>query len=311
MKIAATVSLISLLASAAFAQGGFAQKEIPIPTDKGTITLIFNGFAPYAYTGGWRLQGSLRNDTPFTFELIEFKLNGYDTDGNDVKLCGRIQPGGCDFDFFDTIKSGQTLPIRSPFDDALLDASSALASDRLEYKGTLIEGSYLIKYDIHSDPVANQKFTISPSFSVTGIGLEFRNKSSDVMEVAWDQSAYIDEDGNSSRLMKGNVSLAEKDRPQPNTVIPPGTKLQETVFPVDRVQQNSGKWTQLPILPDVAHLFDKERLQELRGTPRWGHDYLPGTRQLTGKNVRLFLRLLLNDQKQNVTVTFKIVNMTQ
>jgi hypothetical protein len=62
------------------------------------------------------------------------------------------------------------------------------------------------------------------------IGLEFRNKSLDVIEVAWDQSVYIDEDGNSSRLIRGNVNLAEKDRPQPNTVIPPGEELRGMAF---------------------------------------------------------------------------------
>jgi hypothetical protein len=95
----------------------------------------------------------------------------------------------------------------------------------------LREATYFIKYDVQADPVVNASFAIAPSFGLKGIGLEFRNTSSDIIEVAWDQSVYVDEDGNSSRLIRGNVDLAEKDRAQPNTVIAPGTKLQETVFP--------------------------------------------------------------------------------
>jgi hypothetical protein len=45
--------------------------------------------------------------------------------------------------------------------------------------------------------------------------------------------------------------------------------------------------------------------------PEWGDVYVPGKKLLTGKKVSLFLRLLVNDQKQNVTMTFKIANMIQ
>jgi hypothetical protein len=75
-------------------------------------------------------------------------------------------------------------------------------------------------------------------------------------------------------------------------VIPPGTKLQETVFPVDHVQQVGGKWTQTPLLPEVVALNETAK-------------------QFTGKEVRLFLRLLINDKRENVTLTFKIANMVQ
>jgi hypothetical protein len=162
----------------------------------------------------------------------------------------------------------------------------------------------------------NEKFTIGSTFSVNGIGLEFRNTSNDVIEVAWDQSVYIDEDGNSSRLIKGNVNLAEKDRPQPNTVVPPGTKLQETVFPVDHIRQVSGKWKQVPILPETARIIDPqvERRRALdRASMRVPEPeiYRPGSKMLAGKEVRLFLRMLVNDQKQNVTIPFKIEDMVQ
>lgn len=290
-------------------QIGFAQKEIPMLTEKGTVTLIFNGFSQEtpAVSGmqAVRLQASIRNDTPFTFAGLMFELNGYDASGNDVKECGiGGAGGGCRFNLFDPIKPGQTLPLKAPGDFAVIQTSRNVV--RVELK--VIEATYFIKYEVQSDPVANQTFTISPSFGLKGIGLEFRNKSSDVIEVAWDQSVYIDEHGNSSRLIRGNVNLAEKDRSQPNTVIPPGTKLQETVFPVDRVQQVDGKWTQVPILPELAYIFDEQFLRE----QAWARAaYRPGTKNFTGEEVRLFLRLLVNEQKQNVTITFKIANMIQ
>jgi len=115
------------------------------------------------------------------------------------------------------------------------------------------------------------------------------------MEVLWDQSSYVDEGGNASRLIRSNVRLSEKDRPQPGTVIPPGTMLQETVFPVDRIRQKSdGSLYQDALFPEAVQN---------------GSSNKPPLDLLVGKEVKLFLRLLVDDQKQNVTITFKIVEV--
>jgi hypothetical protein len=169
----------------------------------------------------------------------------------------------------------------------------------------------VIRYNINVAPVDNQRFAITSHLSPTGIAVELRNKSSEVIEVAWDQSVYIDEDGNSSRLIRGGVNLSEKDRPQPSTVIPPGTKVQETVFPVSRIEQQEGQLSQRPIIPAEAWIIgDQKRLQELRAD-RLRRMYLPGDKELAGKSVRLFLRLLVGDKKENVTLTFDIAGMAQ
>jgi len=124
--------------------------------------------------------------------------------------------------------------------------------------------------------------------------LEFHSLG-DVMEVLWDQSSYVDEGGNASRLIRSNVRLSEKDRPQPGTVIPPGTMLQETVFPVDRIRQKSdGSLYQDALFPEAVQN---------------GSSNKPPLDLLVGKEVKLFLRLLVDDQKQNVTITFKIVEV--
>lgn len=290
----------------------FAQKEIVMPTEKGNITLLMNNLSPSRY-GEAVLEGSVRNDTPFRVEFLEFELVGYNASNVDIKACGTI--AGCWFHVFDPIDAKGSVRLRSPGNSIVL--RSTLQNNeiaRSEFR--ILELSYFIRYDIRSTPVINEKFTIAPVFSVRGIGLEFRNTSNDVIEIAWDQSVYIDEDGNSSRLIKGNVNLAEKDRPQPNTVIPPGTKLQETVFPVDHIKQVDGKWKQTPILPETARIIDPQVARQ-RSLDRASMHipepdlYRPGMKMLAGKEVRLFLRLLVNDQKQNVTIPFKIADMVQ
>jgi hypothetical protein len=155
----------------------------------------------------------------------------------------------------------------------------------------VVNAAYLVKYRVDATPVVNDKFTIEPTFGSRGIGLEFHSLG-EVIEVLWDQSSYVDEEGNTSRLIRGNVRLSEKDRPQPSTVIPPGTRLRETVFPVDRIKQRSdGTLYQVGLFPEVIENESSNK---------------PHLELLVGKEVRLFLRLQVNDQKQNVTISFKV-----
>lgn len=306
-----TLTLMCLLATLA-AGMAFAQKEIPMPTEKGTVTLLMQNLTPGRY-GNATLEGAIRNDTAFKIEFLEFELVGYNTSNVDIKACGSIT--GCCFHVFDAIEPGSSVRVRSPGEEIML-RSTLKPNEIARSEFRVLELSYFLRYDIRSAPVVTENFVIAPTFSLHGIGLEFRNTSNDVIEIAWDQSVYIDEDGNSSRLIRGNVNVAEKDRPQPNTVIPPGTKLQETVFPVDHITQVDGKWKQVPLLPETAHLIDPElaRKRSLdRASMRIPEPdvYRSGMKMLAGKEVRLFLRLLVNDQKRNVTIPFKIADMVQ
>jgi hypothetical protein len=205
---------------AAVAGMAFAQQEITMPTEKGNITLLMNGMSPDSIGAGTILDGAVRNDTPFRLSFLMFELVGYNASGFDIKACGTI--GGCGFYVFDPIDSDSSVRLRSP-GNFILFRSTLKQSEVAKWEFRMLELSYFIKYDIRSSPVVNEKFAIASTFNtfnLHGIGLEFRNTSSDVIEVSWDQSVYIDEDGSSSRLIRGNVNLAEKDRPQPNTVIP-------------------------------------------------------------------------------------------
>jgi hypothetical protein len=310
-KLVKKLMFMCLLAALAIGMA-FAQKEIAMPTEKGNVTLLMQDLTPDRF-GHASLVATVRNNTPFKIDFLEFELVGYNASNVDIKVCGTTI--GCRFLVFDAITPGSSVRLRPPGEEITLrETLRTNEIARTEFR--VVEMTYFIKYDIQSTPVVNDKFAIVPMFTVNGIGLEFRNTSNDVIEVAWDQSVYIDEDGNSSRLIKGNVNFAEKDRSQPNTVIPPGTKLQETVFPVDRIRQVSGKWKQVPILPETAHIIDPQvaRQRSLdRASRRMPEPdiYRPGMKDLTGKEMRLFLRLLVNDQKQTVTIPFKIADMVQ
>ena len=52
-----------------------------------------------------------------------------------------------------------------------------------------------MRYDITASPVVEGRFATYPVFTTEGIALEVKNTTSDVIEIAWDQSVYIDETG--------------------------------------------------------------------------------------------------------------------
>jgi hypothetical protein len=289
------VSLVILLVG--LTHLGFSQQEIPMTTDIGKIVLIFDNTHVDASGAYSVLEGSIRNETPFTLSTVVFQVTSYDETGTDVKMCDQYNNGFlCSFFVVQPVESGQSVRLDrlggTFYPTHPVPKQHHIA--KVEY--SIVRIKYLIKYDVHAEPMVNDSFTITSTFSQRGLALEFRNTSSDVIEIAWDQSVYIHYDGTSSRLIRSNVRLSEKDRPQPNTVIPPGAKLQETVFPVDRVRQSSdGGLYQEALLPEATE--SRTRAAEL------------GINALVGREVKVFLRLIVNDQKQNVTIPFKVVSV--
>jgi hypothetical protein len=101
-KLAAAVFLL--------AQLSFAQKEIPMSTDKGNIVLLYNDMiASGSYS---TLSGSIRNDTPNELTSLDFELVAYDQTGADVRMCDRSNAGRkCDFHLLTAVQSGESLRI--------------------------------------------------------------------------------------------------------------------------------------------------------------------------------------------------------
>ena len=59
----------------------------------------------------------------------------------------------------------------------------------------------------------------------TEIGFELRNKTTHSMKIIWDESVYVDELGESKRIMHSGVKYIEKGNPQPPTVVVRGASV--------------------------------------------------------------------------------------
>jgi hypothetical protein len=271
-------------------------------TAKGNITLLNPKLEPGANTAAthqevW-LKGFLRNDTDFTFRGIEVELIPIGSDGQRLpNVCNF--GSNCTFAIYDgpPVKPGESIPFGPRYNRIFLDVSNSKAVTSAIWRVRSI--FFLVKYNIQPSQISDPQFEIVSAFSPAGIVFELRNKSADFIEVAWDQSVYIDECGNSSRLIRGSLALDEKDRAQPNAVVPPGAKLQETIFPLSHIESKGGKWKQQPLLTEEVLYEDGSSAPK---TP---------APDLTGKELRLYLRLLIGDLKRNVPITFKIAGMAQ
>jgi hypothetical protein len=85
IKVMRSILVMSMLPG--LTQTGSAQTEIPMSTEKGTLTVIFSGFVR-DFGDTVRLHASIRNDTSFKFRSVMFAMYGYDANGNDLWLCG-------------------------------------------------------------------------------------------------------------------------------------------------------------------------------------------------------------------------------
>jgi hypothetical protein len=111
-KLTTMTSLFTAIV--ALAQIGLAQEEIPMPTEKGSIVLLFGGFSFEPSSRMGHLQAAIRNDTHFAFKAVWFEMVGYDAKGDEIKLCAGA--GRCEFGMLAPIEPGQTRRIIPPAD---------------------------------------------------------------------------------------------------------------------------------------------------------------------------------------------------
>lgn len=105
MRAVVTISILLGLT-----QIGFAQKEIPMSTEKGNITLLYDDIIT---NGAFStLQGSIRNDTPNALTSLVFEVVAYDQNGADLRMCDAYNTGSrCEFQVSTRLQTGQSVQI--------------------------------------------------------------------------------------------------------------------------------------------------------------------------------------------------------
>lgn len=110
------------------------------------------------------------------------------------------------------------------------------------------------------------------------LGFELLNKTNNIIEIIWDQSLYINREGNSNKIVPGGVKFISADQAIVPTVIAPNSKSQNSFIPKPMIFFQNGEW-------HILH-----------------YDY----GDYVGSIVGLLLRLKINNEVVNKSFKFKI-----
>ena len=77
-----------------------------------------------------------------------------------------------------------------------------------------------------------------------------KNISNSTIKVVWDEAAYIDYNGETSKIMHKGIKYSEREASQPASVIIKGAKLEDVAIPTKNVSYSSS-------LNDWVYLYSK------------------------------------------------------
>lgn len=118
---------------------------------------------------------------------------------------------------------------------------------------------------------------ISYESNPSGFGFSLQNKSSEPIQIVWDETAVVTPDGSSSRVIHEGVQFSEMDRSQPPTVIPPSARVDEYAGPTSKISYSSNSgWFEEGLFLEFSE----------------------------GDSASLFLVMEANGERQNLSVTY-------
>jgi len=85
-----------------------------------------------------------------------------------------------------------------------------------------------------------------------GIPVEVVNQTDKDLQIDWERSSLVDLAGHSQRILHSGIDFADREKPQPPTVVSARSHLLDTVYPADGVLLKEGAWHHQIFLPTAA-----------------------------------------------------------
>lgn len=151
------------------------------------------------------------------------------------------------------------------------------------------EENGITKYSYEDSLIKIIWLPLSTEFAFT-----LENKSNHSMKIVWDEAAYVNENGSTSRVMHSGVKYTERNTPQPPTVVMKKAKIDDIILPTDNVYYVSGQyggWRTKPLFPNKA--ASAEELNSL-------------SQKYIDKTVGILLPLQIEDTVNEYIFRFKI-----
>jgi len=125
---------------------------------------------------------------------------------------------------------------------------------------------------------------------------DLTNKTNHSIKIIWDKAMYVDENGNSERVMHSGVKYTDRNNPQPTTTVVRGATVSDLIYPtenVDWVGGPYGGWQIKPLFPTSS----------MSGTPE---DLLAKAKKYVGKSFQVLLPLEIEQAVKEYIFVFKV-----
>ncbi|HEY3440424.1 MAG TPA: hypothetical protein VGK29_06725 [Paludibaculum sp.] len=190
------------------------------------------------------------------------------------------------------IPAGQSVPFEKD------DVISSTNLSAIGIQGWRAECRVNVVYSFVAASV-KKKFSAGVAHATIGlsqVALTVENDSEDVIELAWNDSSFIDLERSAKRVFHAGVKYTDREQTLPNTVIPPMAKAEDAVIPTSNVYFSEGQyggWRETSLLPSD---LDPQRAGKAMA-------------EMKGKKVAVFLQILIRGKKEPVTLMFEIVDV--
>lgn len=102
----------------------------------------------------------------------------------------------------------------------------------------------------------NILFTYTPISYGSSIPISIQNKSDKAIKIIWDESTFINQLGQSERILHEGVKLADRNTSMPPSVLPPLGKIEDSITPTSKIDWIGNNWSYSMICGDENHKGD-------------------------------------------------------
>ena len=123
------------------------------------------------------------------------------------------------------------------------------------------------------------------------LNFNLTNKSGYSIKLPWDDMAYVDENGNTMRVIHSGIRFIERNSVQATSVVPKNAKLEDLLIPSDNIYYSSGQyggWREKYLFPQYF------TLEEANASPA------------IGKTIRVIFPIIIQDVQNEYVFTFSI-----
>jgi len=237
------------------------------------------------------LNGEIVDDTDRTWSAVSFELFLIGPSGEELGSSMVVllpQPRSQESLFhagpvhsFDELASFSTTRIENP-NEYNFEIRNFDATYPVDYDFAMTEPEESQSLSFQDDAVA-----IEFDISEERIAFNLENKSSQPIQIDWNQVSYVDPDGSSNKVMHKGVKYANKDESLAPTTVPPNASIEDFILPTDLLVRTSDGWTEGSLFPD--------------GSESEAYD---------GQTFSLFMPLEIGEETQNYNFTFEVADVS-